>query len=552
MSGARLRQGSVVFLLVLLGSCFANGKSHPALQKESKSKIAVTTRLVNVDVLVQDKEGNPVTGLTAQDFILSDGGHKQKIALFAAPTTSAPSQAPLHVPPDVYTNLLGAHGGVPPSVTIILLDGLNTTLTDQATAREQVLKYLSQIQPQDHVALYTLGSKLTILHDFTTGASSLIAALASYKGSAANSRMQPTPIANIQSPAPMVAQLNAFIDEMNRDNGAFYQERIARMTLEAFEAIGRHVQGIPGRKNLIWVSAAFPICFCFTNPDLQQTPIERYFSDSVEQTAQLLADANVSVYPVDARGLFGVDLGLTPDANGPPVAMGGIQPSNSALMEDMANWTGGRAFYNTNDIMGSIRRAVGDSRLTYVLGYYPDHNEWNGEFRKIKVKVNRPGLQARTREGYFAVPEMPEKTKNVEEAMARIANSPLDATAIGFAVRITPLPVDTAKQITVTLHFDPRPIQFTPNDGRENADIQYAIFELDENGKVLTGTDKSANISVPEAQYQTALKEGMGFDNTLPLLSNANELCVILRDNLTGSAGSVHIPLQKYLAATKR
>lgn len=215
-------------------------------------------------------------------------------------------------------------------------------------------------------------------------------------------------------------------------------------------------------------------------------------------------------------------------------------------MEDIANWTGGRAFFNTNDIMNSIRRAVDDSRLTYVLGYYPDHKEWNGRFRKIKVKVDRPGLQVRTREGYFAVPEMPGKTKDIEAAMAEIADSPLDATAIGFAVRITPVQADATKQITVTLRFDPHPIQFTASNGRENADIQYAIFELDENGRVLVGTDKSAKISVPEAQYQMALREGMGFDNALPLLANANELCVVLRDNITGAAGSVHIPLAKY------
>jgi VWFA-related protein len=540
----KARRSAIAILATFLVApllCLAATNQNSDGQKASNVKI--NTRLVNVDVIVQDKQGNPVQGLTQSDFTIYDGGHKQKIDLFSAPTSEAPSKPPLQLPPDVYTNLLDAHGGVPPSVTIILLDGLSTTLTDQATAREQVLKYLAQIRPQDHVALYTLGSRLRILQDFTTDASSLLASLAKYQGSTANMQMQPPEVANLPPEAP--AALNDLLQEMNRDNGAFYQERIIRMTIEAMDAIARHAQSLPGRKNLVWVSASFPICFCFSNPSYQQTDMERYFHDPIEQTAQLLADADVAVYPVDARGLFGVDLGFAPTVNGPGQVLSNAFP-DTIVMQDVANWTGGRAFYNTNDIMGSIRKAVNDSSLSYVLGYYPDHGEWKGEFRKIKVKVDRPGLQVRTREGYFAIPELNEKPKTVEDELALIAASPLDATGIGFAVRITPINTDAAKQIQVTMHFDPHPIRFKPSKDNEDANIQYAVFELDSSGRILTGTDKEAKISVPQPDYERAMKEGMGFDLKLPLFTNAAELCVILRDNSTGRAGSVRIPLQKY------
>lgn len=557
LNGLRPAAFLILFSVILTFPAIAN-QGKPALQQtQPPPKIAVTTRLVNVSVVVQDKNGNPVTDLGVNDFTLSDGGHVQRIDLFTAPSPAAQIKPPLNVPPDVYTNLLDAHGDVPPNVTIILLDGLNTAFGDQGYVRQQVLKYLSQIQPQDHVALYTLTSKLRVLHDFTTDATSLINALGLYKGSLSNSQLQAAEIQSAPDTFPGAAQLNTFIAEANSANGAFFLDRRVRMTLEAFTAIAHHAEALPGRKSLIWVSGSFPICFCFTNPDFQRTDLERFYANPTEQVAENLADANIAVYPVDAKGVVGVDLAFAPAANGPAIGMPRVALPNTALMEDLASWTGGRPFYNTNDIMGSIRRAADDSRFTYVLGYYPDHKEWKGEFRKIKVKVDRSGLQVRTREGYFAVPESSGKPKEIQAAIAEIADSPLDATAIGFAVRITPLTAEpltratpfvpeSSKRIQVTLHFDPHPIQFASRSGRENADIQYAILELDENGKVLTGIDKSAKISVPEAQYQTALKEGMGFDNSLPLLPNANELCVILRDNITGAAGSVHIPLAKY------
>ncbi len=72
-------------------------------------------------------------------------------------------------------------------------------------------------------------------------------------------------------------------------------------------------------------------------------------------------------------------------------------------MNLLAERTGGRAFFNTNDIQGAIRRAIDDSRVTYVLGFNPDHGNWNGKFREIKIKVKRPDTNIRYRRGYFAL-----------------------------------------------------------------------------------------------------------------------------------------------------
>ncbi|MGH9781744.1 MAG: hypothetical protein ACRD33_07970, partial [Candidatus Acidiferrales bacterium] len=98
----------------------------------------------------------------------------------------------------------------------------------------------------------------------------------------------------------------------------------------------------------------------------------------------------------------------------------------------------------------------------------------------------------------------------------------------------------------VTVRFDPRAIQFTSTGDSETANIQYAVFELDAKGKIVGGEDKPFKIEVSQAAYETGMKEGMAFSATEPLVSGASELCIIVRDNDTGAAGSLHIPLEKY------
>jgi len=555
MLAKKCRSAALCLLAVAIASSIATARHREGTAAAQKlPKLKVATRLVEINVVVDDKSGNPVSGLTQKDFSLFDGGHQQTISLFMPATDKVLPSPPLAMPPDTYTNLLAAHGGVPPSTTIILLDGLNTALSDQSYARAQVLKFLSQIQPQDHVALYALGIKLTILQDFTTDASNLIAALSRYKNDTASTIRSPDIRLIQNAPAGIdVAQLNAAITFANQDSARIFQGNRVEMTLAALNAIALHAQGLPGRKNLIWLSGNFPVCFCFHDQNPLLNDNELYYKNQVEQTAQLFANANVAIYPVDARGLFGPDVSPVagPGLRGATRGLSAPIIDTNFLIEDIANWTGGIAFSNTNDIMGAIRRAMRDGEVSYVLGYYPDHNDWKGEFRKIKVKTDRPGIKVRAREGYFAISDLQFKPKEIASILAEMAVSPLDATGIALATRITPIPTDAAKAIIVTVHFDARDIQFTPTGDGETANIEYAIFELDKTGKIVAIDNKPFKVDVSQAAYQTGLKEGMALSVKEPIVHDAFELCVLLRDNNTGAAGSLHIPLSKYQTDAK-
>src|SRR6202451_150041 len=155
-----------------------------ALLAQDSSVIRVTTRMVEVNVIVRDLKG-PVAGLTKDDFTIFDKGKPQKIAFFSANTTkhSAPTPAPKPAQKKmVFTNRAASSADAPQSVTVVLLDGLNTRIQDQVYAKQQFIRFLGQIKPDDHVAVYTLGNGLKVLHDFSSDSRSLLNAVAKFKG----------------------------------------------------------------------------------------------------------------------------------------------------------------------------------------------------------------------------------------------------------------------------------------------------------------------------------------------------------------------------------
>src|SRR5437879_12205151 len=198
-----IRAGSVrmtagLFAALLSASSFGQAPSQPPNQAaghpssgaptqaqpratEEPPVVRVTTRLVQVNVIVQDRKGEPVTDLTRDDFTLLDQGQPQIVSTFSVESLrTLPTAQP--APPNVFSNRFEQKTHTPTSVPVILLDGLNTRFEDMAYARAQIIKFLGQLQPQDRVALYTLTTRLTVAHDFTTAAPSLLRALERSKG----------------------------------------------------------------------------------------------------------------------------------------------------------------------------------------------------------------------------------------------------------------------------------------------------------------------------------------------------------------------------------
>ena len=233
-----------------------------------------TTRLVQVSVVVQDKHGNPILGLTKDDFSLFDEKHAQAIQVFSVGTNSVPENQHPPLPPETYTNRLAERTAMPQSVTVILLDALNTEFSDQEYSRRQIIKFLSHLQPEDRIGIYTLDYRLNVLHDFTSDSRGLIAAVASYKGEQLPDEAASVPH-KLDSPPERLSQsddaLNQFLSLNVQRESNFYATKRVRVTTDALQAIARHLGSLPGRKNLVWISGSFPITIGYEDEKLNPT-----------------------------------------------------------------------------------------------------------------------------------------------------------------------------------------------------------------------------------------------------------------------------------------
>lgn len=531
----------------------------------------MTTRLVQINVIVNNKHGKPITGLTKEDFVLLDNKHPQEIQLLSAETNLSGDQAPAPLPPDTFTNRLSEHAGVPASVTVILLDALNTEFADQALTRKQVLKFLGQLRPQDRVALYWLGNNLHVLNDFTSDVASLREALVRSKPETNRDQAESNVgYLNTNSPNPSLPQ--GLPASQGSDRAAFrsaFDQRVTnesskdrvRITVAALIAIAHHVGASKGRKNLVWVSGSFPFDLGNEKFDLNwANDTGTSFSAQIERAAQALTDADIAVYPVDARGLMGSGLTAAGDySEAPPPEFSGegnehlptrAAPGNLDTMKTLAERTGGKAFYGSNDLADAMRRAVDDSRVTYTLGFYPAGVKWDGSFHNIKVRVKKPGADVRTRKGYFALPDSAQATpESVQAIIAQTAISQLESTGIGMRVHVQPDDAAGEHSLNVDLHLGLRDIHLEQDNGTWTGTLQTVFLQLNSRGEVIQALDETLQIALPQTVYEKTLIDGLRNTRHIRVLPGAVRLCVVLRDASNGNIGSLSIPLAKYFNA---
>jgi hypothetical protein len=150
-----------------------------------------------------------------------------------------------------------------------------------------------------------------------------------------------------------------------------------------------------------------------------------------------------------------------------------------AAMLDIADKTGGKAYYNRNDIDDALGDGIEDGSTYYMIGYYPQNKNWDGRFRKIEVKMRRPGIKLRYRTGYFAIDRAadlarhPEQT-DIDFSQALNMETPI-TSALQFRAEVNPPPADS-NAVRLRYAIDPSEIQFTPGaDGLQHAQMDCAV-----------------------------------------------------------------------------
>jgi VWFA-related protein len=570
---------AVVFLR---GNVNGRPQSTSPQQPASSQVLRVTSRLVQVNVIVRHK-GAPVTGLTKDDFTVLDQNRRQQIAHFSeqssepAEVTHAPGAT---VQSDVvFSNRFDASAGIPTSVTIILLDALNTPRQQMANARAEITKFLKQLKPNDRVALYGLSTNLYILHNFTNDAGALLTALEHSRNTSAYSpSASEIELANTGSD-----NIDAFMDSANKHAADMQTINRAEMTANVMAAIANSVVNIPGRKNLVWVSASFPFQIGTgaiaddptpngsvassggMSPNNSNAPGPnnsvqfRTFQKELEAASDAVNNANLAIYPVDARGLLGA-ANVSADVRTPmpnsssaasrsrrPVASSQPTPprENFDTMIELADRTGGRAFYNSNDIENSVRQAVDDSRDSYVLDFYPTDTLWDGAFHTLKVEVNRPGVEVRFRKGYFAIPDASTDPLRTEQMMQDAMASPFQDTDLGLKVEAHPGTASGTRQINVRILIDARRLNLKQSGEQWTDDLQIIWLQFAADGKPASARTQSLTLSLSAEEYSKSHDGDAQITREFALKNEAVKLRIVVRDIASGAIGSVDIPLAK-------
>ncbi len=522
----------------------------PPKTAEQPPVFRVATRLVQVSVVVHDRRGQPVTDLKKEDFAVAERGKPQTISFFAMEAADQPASPPAALAPHVFTNIIARQAGVPTNVTVVLLDLLNTSFVDQQYARKALVNFLGQIQPQDRIAIYALGRRsLTLLHDYTSDASSLVNRLQQTRGEIPSELDASTLNSDTQQELQALG-LDALADANQQEADFFTGARVIN-TLATLEAIAQHLSGVPGRKNLIWLSGGFPLTIGFDEvPEIGSTREQRTFTPEMDAAVRALNSSGVAVYPVDARGLL-VMPGFSAETRSAPSLSGSARSrlapirANIDSMQEIADRTGGRAAYNTNDLARAVRRAIDDARVTYTIGYYPPDTAADGRFRDIKVKVNRPGLDVRYRNGYFAVKPADANEKARKAEMRAALWSPLESTAVAMNVRadFVETPPNT---INVFVQIDPATVAFRKEGDRWKAEIDIVYVQKDDRGLMKgDGITDRLSLALTEATYADVVRRGIIRQQRFPRQAGSVSLRVVARDADTGSTGSVTVPFSQ-------
>jgi VWFA-related protein len=519
---------------------WAQQSAQNAAQAPRGEPLRATSRLVQLNVLVHDSKGSPVRDLTKDDFVVLDEGRQRQIAIFriteerAAPAVAEPTHSL------TLNNRGSAQTGRWNAAIIILVDSLNMRSGDDLLyVKRELPKYLKNLQAGDPVALYSLaGPTVRILHEFSDDTESLIRSAERGPG--------------------VVTQWLRSPGSGGSDSEDKHIK--AEWTLAALESIALHLADIPGRKTLVWVSSAFPITIGFTNTEglangasttnAKNGDLDSYY-DRLKRLARILNRVDLAVYPVDPSGL------MTDDQYKATVPSGNIVPSGNAVtprfqsvgenalgdfatMDLIASETGGRAFYNANALGESIQRAVNDSRLTYVLGFYPDEVSWDGKNHRLEVRVDRPGAEVRNRRSYFASDTQGESEPEREAALKTVTASALNGTAIGVTVKVASNPLKPgAQQIEVSV--DPHDVRFENKAGKWRADFDLIVAQQGPDGRRLAG-ERSQCVVDRETYADTQNKE-LSFTRDIEIQTEAASLRVLVRDSVSGAVGSLSIPI---------
>lgn len=546
--------------LCLVGIAGAQAPPVPTLK--------ANTKIVVIDVVVSDKQGQPVNDLKAADFALAENGAPQTISHFDEHRSlSAEDAAKVEAMPKLAPNMFTNYSPVPvnSAVNVLLFDSTNThdrfnnKLMDQSVVQKQVLKYLAIPHPGVRMELFEQNVDLRLLQGFTSDQELLRAAFTNRKNTPPISKGFENPVCTNEETAGMVpddsGMMASGMSECLKDE---LRDRSLN-TLRAMETLARYMGGLPGRKNLLWFSTSFSI---------PQGSYYKEVSTKLHEVMALFARNQVVVYPIGAGGLMvtgSMNRSLTLNR----------MDGEKITMEEMAEDTGGKVYANTNDIAGAVDTAINDGSNYYTLTYTPVNRDWKGEFRKVQVKLVEKGYTLAYRPGYYA--DDAEKADGKRVVADAVAAAPDPArVALNAAMEYgSPQPSDVVLKVAVnpatgqpentvaklnvlapkvSAPFEryvlsvaalPQAFTFTrdvPGKIHMAARLVTRVYSAD--GALVTSTTLDVIGDIDDARYQAIMADGVQFRQEISVpVKGESFLRIGVEDLATNRVGVVEVPV---------
>ncbi|MDX2034062.1 MAG: VWA domain-containing protein [Blastocatellia bacterium] len=608
--------GSGLVLLELRGPAHSQEQKEKAQKPADETAVRIETELVQIDIVVADKQGKLVRDLRREDFELYEDGKKQEITHFAQGSAARPARWLTAERPRV-----GAERSAPPSALstgryiVLAVDDFHLAAENLVYTRRALLRFVNeQMAPGDQVALVTTSGSIGMFQQFTNERDVLERAInrltvqnrtvtsisdmpriTDYQAELIDMgdqdaielavqeimRLDPAPQGGGQGGGRGGASGPAGRNAPGPDGGISARERAtlqvqtkarmiiaqnvnySRATLSTLESVIRSLNGLPGRKMMLLLTDGFYM----GGRTFQQAYDIRRITDAATRSG-------VVIYSIDARGLIAAVPGGDASDPGFPepnlagararIEMSAIEARRDA-MNALAADTGGKAFYNSNDLSLGLQRALDDNETYYVLAYEPAVSRRDGRFHQIEVRVaDRPELKVRTRKGYLARNDTAEKAveKAADKAAAKQKEKTPEKIAIeaqaarekdlrkglGSLFPIRDIPVDLAADFinvadggscaVINAHIDASQLTYQEVQGLHLDVLDLTVMVFDERGKLANSYNDRIGLNLKPTSYETAIKMGFQYRKLLPLPPGFYQARVAVREEKTGRLGS--------------
>jgi VWFA-related protein len=553
--------------LILLFALCGNLTPTPA-QKSQDEPITLKAQLVTLDVLVKNKKGKYLTNLKAEDFTLFENGTPQKVEFFDAPLVGGNEANRI----EPATGRPTAHGSQPLNILSLVLDGQTTGLANMKQVREGTLKYVRErIADTDTVAVFGIGNDLQLLQSFTQDKAKLIKAVENaYTTTTINRNSERNEmteqIARLReelsgSPGGNLAQSPAATAQGSAAARAMIASRVleqylklrsqlslqqARPILAALAAICEGLRAIPGKKTLVLFSQGF-----ITSSVLDW---------QVQSTIDIANRANVAIYIIDSSGLAtgnpqsGSYIPSSPlgsiAATGSPEsrskAVGGESLFDNVRHEGLnreqdilyriSGDTGGEFFKGNNDLGKALERIDEEVRARYTLAYYSTDQNFDGNFRKLKVEVRQPEANVIARSGYYAIANSEVVPLSIEDRklMANFASAEANP-ALPMALEISPFRYSGGHYVVpLSIEVPPNAVKFDRKGDKQQMqlDVFGVIREADD--KIVSRLGGYFNVGLTAEQFQTIQSNNIFYRQDMELAPGTYQIELIIRDRLSG------------------